>query len=80
MTWQPIETAPKDFTNILIWVDFIDAPGEGDTLQWQIEGGYMVVMWDEETNRWEPIIAALPEGSIITPSHWMPLPDPPSHA
>lgn len=64
MTWQPIETAPKDGTGILLYRRY-----EGkflhlvDVGEWQKEneGG---PRWAWRYSTWEP-------------THWMPLPDPP---
>ena len=62
MTWQPIETAPKDFTRI--WACRAGAPrvsGEiywstGKRPKWRDAGGNPLL--------WEP-------------THWMPIPEPP---
>lgn len=67
--WQPIETAPRDGTRVLVWVPkyaehFVAAlmtcPDDGDQ-QW------IVARFHE------------PKISVIAPSptHWMPLPEPP---
>ena len=59
--WQPIETAPKDETSLLLFL-----PGKGI-----IEGWYFSSP-KEIDDGWETII-----GSIGEPTHWMPLPEPP---
>ena len=60
--WQPIETAPKDGTNILATFWLWDNPKKGR--------GMEAVSWDGEA--WSS--DAYP---IYPPSHWMPLPSPP---
>ena len=64
--WQPIETAPRDGTRILVW------PAWGVTTKGTRAE---VVVWraGKRTSGWEG-----PFGRIIpvAPSHWM-LPDPP---
>lgn len=59
MTWQPIEAAPVDGTEILLW------EGEFET--------YAVGYFCEAEGRWQ----VFPGIGTITPSHWMPLPEPP---
>lgn len=75
MGWQPVETAPKDGTRVLMV-----------KLGFQVCIGYWLInhgLWattdpedypDEET--WE----AEQLGSRYYPTHWMPLPEPPSNA
>jgi hypothetical protein len=63
MTWRPIETAPKDGTQILgLWVSYLDGqlmqPSYG--VVWN-EGGSWLEAYDE----------------VSQPTHWMPLPEPP---
>ena len=80
MEWQPIETAPRDGTNILIlaqrhpedhetsvYVGFrgtIDGYGEDDVQGWCDWGAGM-----DDDGRWYVIDDA---------THWMPLPSPPA--
>lgn len=59
--WQPIETAPKDGTLILLY------PTNGDG---QISTGY----WWEHANCWGAGGGWFDDGEV---SHWMPLPEPP---
>ena len=75
MTWQPIETAPKDGTHVILWI-------EGSAIEGQ---------WDSQTRNdgtsygpgtWEVLI--LPSHGCgccsnenDPPTHWMPLPTPP---
>lgn len=76
--WQPIETAPKDGTEILLL--FTEPPfGAGDT---NIAVGFWsntTSVWDEET----PWFASEADSKPLTAfgakaTHWMPLPPPPA--
>jgi hypothetical protein len=60
--WRDIETAPKDGTEILVW-----------RKGW----GRHIARW---VNEWGDKYFRLASGRDILggPSHWMPLPDPPS--
>ena len=65
--WQPIETAPKDGRWILVW-----APDHNvEKVGWcnKPEGGY-----------WSPLLMDPFDSSPLyyKPTHWMPLPPPPS--
>jgi hypothetical protein len=68
--WQPIETAPRDGTSVLLFdgeihegfwdeVDFNEFSGT-PVMSWN----YGNLSWIDDTNFW--------------PTHWMPLPSPPS--
>jgi hypothetical protein len=61
-TWQPIETAPKDGTRILVFIDNGDDPiktgGERDT-----DKACWISSWSGEV--------------LYPPTHWMPLPPAP---
>lgn len=59
--WQPIDTAPKESGNILVFV-----PPRFITLGWHAEGdGWMDATCPEHA------------GPEIDPTHWLPLPEPP---
>lgn len=72
--WQPIETAPKDGTPILVY----GQPERHPNLQ----------SWFERPTRivaaWEPLDEAFCivggdwMGPFVAPTHWMPLPVPPA--
>lgn len=59
--WQPIETAPKDYTNILVWND-------GGAHR---DGWVSIAYWNDDG--W-----ISPFGGEYDPTHWQPLPEPPS--
>lgn len=68
--WQPIETAPKDNTDILLWNGRFVSVGRWNICEfytraqpyWATERGYMFgVQYDR----------------ACQPTHWMPLPEPP---
>ncbi len=67
MNWQPISTAPKDVP-LIVWAKFhgkesaFVAMFESHYGWWEVQG---VGGYEWETD-------------IEDPSHWMPLPDPPS--
>ncbi len=60
--WRPIETAPRDGTEVLA-----DTSGLGR----------VVVYWDDEESQWGTGLGYLDRGA---PTHWMPLPPPPTSA
>lgn len=65
MEWQPIETAPKDGRLILI--------AKEDATNWH---NVFVAYWDDETVEFK----FHREGYVRNPTHWMPLPPPPTGA
>jgi hypothetical protein len=74
MEWQNIETAPKDGVLILLYGTSIVAPGVFSLGEWHF---------------WEGPIADNDNGNTVGemngwtrgygPTHWMPLPAPPTH-
>lgn len=63
--WRPIDTAPKDGTKIL-----------ANTYK-----GAAVILWDSEEACWCFVSQAIPCYAFLkstAPTHWMPLPSPPS--
>ena len=65
--WQPIETAPKDGTPILVAENSRDYPF---IAYW----GYVGRFTSSEKMWIGHDFGAMPEGSV---NHWMPLPEPP---
>lgn len=86
-TWQPIETAPMDGTDVLVlfniasvWVAHI-AFYRGEA-EWQESGQYC---WDAPLEDWlgwwsytRGSVSQEKLDEYRTPTHWMPLPDPPA--
>ena len=84
MGWQPIETAPKDYTKIIVWYLNRNSKSRTVMARWLtdeqaaetdadgvgLEGGWYECIdnWDDYTE------VAIHEGE---PTHWMPLPAPP---
>ena len=61
--WQPIETAPKDdYQEILVFHN----------------GGITIARWYEENQEWVYQHELLSLDSVASPTHWMPLPEPPT--
>jgi hypothetical protein len=69
--WQPIATAPDDQFLIVV------GPGREVSVAWLAKqcfrgphwhAAWYAADWDDRC-----------ENSIVHPTHWMPLPDPPSH-
>lgn len=63
MSWQPIETAPKDGTDILVNAPQVDS---GVTIAF-FKDGYWRLTYD----------GARFGVHVSDPTHWMPLPEPP---
>jgi len=69
--WEPIETAPKDGSRIMVWIpDTLSQYGNVVTA-----AHAAFACWYPKESFWvaeDPLIA-----SVQTPTHWMPLPPPP---
>jgi len=63
--WQPIETAPKDGTNILVFENDNESDAEVMIANYYGGNGHWSISWDDR-------------GIEINPTHWMPLPKPPT--
>lgn len=84
MDWQPIETAPKDGTEILVYAPEIGVPllarfaAPCDFMTEQEGRRYDIL--DEDWDEADWFAADFIQGCRLTggaPTHWMPLPDPP---
>ena len=71
--WQPIESAPKDGTRIMLWEQYSDVPFVG----WWVPSAWTVSHEHvDAVGGWEgAIVVDRIEQKFIT--HWMPLPQPP---
>lgn len=89
MNWQPIETAPRDGTEILIYVDVATVPvvhiaWYRSKDEWENSGQYCCG-WDilQEWEGWwsytENSVSQSKLEDYKHPTHWMPLPNAPSH-
>ena len=71
MTWQPIETAPKDWKTVIdLWSDGARYPD----CRWNMA-------FEDEYHGWEQRYSETRDGwhdrRDLRPTHWMPLPEPP---
>lgn len=83
--WQPIETAPKDGTLILVAGPVIDSSDVAGYVPWKET--YVVLAWWEGScwlgcfgdyhDTGCPICGGWFEYPVVWPTHWMPLPEPP---
>lgn len=70
--WQPIETAPKDGTPIIIGCNYDRMGKQQVTLAWYERGLWTEgVYWDDDEEEF------LISQCEFRASHWMPLPAPP---
>jgi hypothetical protein len=67
MSWQPIETAPKDGSEIDLWISDPRYPD-----------GYRIPECAWMDGRWVSTLEDQRLESKQAPTHWMPLPEPPS--
>ena len=67
MTWQPIETAPEHYAEVLLW--------DGSTLGvgYRTEGAAWRLIYN--SHGWE--FGHECDYTTVFPTHWMPLPEPP---
>jgi hypothetical protein len=64
MNWEPIDSAPKDGRKLLAW------SAEADEVRF--------VYWDTDDEGEDGWCDDLGTVMLDTPTHWMPLPDPPA--
>jgi len=81
--WRPIETAPKDDTEILILFDSATVPIV--RLCWWSEARDLYVgdIVSEEVGWWSyqnSVTQEMIDTEILKPTHWMPLPEPPKES
>ncbi len=70
--WQPIETAPRDGSAIIIGCNYHRHGKSQVTLAWYVRGMWAEGMyWDDDEEEF------LVSQCEFRPSHWMPLPDAP---
>lgn len=69
--WRPISTAPKDGTEIDLWVVSRSGPFQWREPDCHFDNGW----WIQDDGRKRPI--AIGEDPKVTPTHWRPLPEPP---
>jgi hypothetical protein len=81
-TWQPIETAPKDGTDIIVGYDFATVWIVHAAFWRQVDDNLRALDWtDEDTGWWSYINGSVTQEQLDgprAPTHWMPLPDPPT--
>lgn len=72
MDWQPIETAPKDGTTVLLF-------SNKNGLNWNVVGYGFWEGGEDIISGWISFGFTEPAGNLglAAPSHWMPLPAPP---
>lgn len=72
MTWQPIETAPKDGTWVDLWCGERDGYPAGRFENMSFRGGeWRHPSFFSHSDSYGTPLAAMP-------THWMPLPEPPA--
>lgn len=74
MTWQPIETAPKDGTPILLY-----KPNEKRMGAYLLAGFWDVEWWACAGSKLV-YFSRLDQREYGHPTHWQPLPEPPEEA
>lgn len=68
MGWQPIETAPRDGTYVILFWPYITQDGFA-------AGGYWYDPQNGVAPRW---YSDMVNSGATPPTHWMPFPDPPT--
>ena len=73
--WQPIETAPRDGTIIDVWLGDADMR---DVEFYCTHGTRRSPGWWFSNGKFRPLGGLEPAMTVfVTPTHWMPLPNPP---
>lgn len=78
MTWQPIETAPKDGTEIILGIPLKWGKMSLDKKDDRVGTGFYnagAYWYDKKHFVWRNRVANI----TTSPTHWQPLPPPPKH-
>lgn len=73
MAWQPIETAPKNYSQILVWQPTSFDTMDGETKMASSPAGPYNAHWDTIDGAW-CLSGGTWLGPFLEPTHWMPLP------
>jgi hypothetical protein len=80
MGWQPIDSAPKDGTEILVYCP----AGQQAKSGWAFGPAIQSVKWDgsltHQNSMWWTLTGYHEADAWPEPTHWMPLPPPPEPA
>lgn len=80
MNWQPIETAPRDQTAILVHRNIWPGTYSGFSEECNGHNTYVAEWWGDSPahGKWVCYMDAVQDPECpIEPTHWMPLPTPP---
>ena len=69
--WQPLKTAPKDGSPVLLWARLGSHPPEGESF-FPIVG-----FWHRSVGRWKVAPEVLNAPEDLIPTYWAPSPKPP---
>lgn len=75
--WQPIESAPKDGTLVLVWLSDCD---DEDRAFYCLGETRVSAGWSWQQGKLRPAVGLMLPVVTVRPSHWMPIPDPPKDA
>ena len=80
--WQPIETAPKDGTGVLVHNNYAPGLASGKSESCDDINTVVAAWWanedDKENGEWMCYMDSPCEPECpFEPTHWMPLPEPP---
>lgn len=81
MKWQPIETAPRDGTPVLLWgVVAGEISGQTDKMEFAGEGEWVEDSQYNADEDWWLLSGGDYYSSWCKPTHWMPSPEPPNQS
>lgn len=77
MEWQPIETAPKDGTIVLLWGEWAGEINGQSGIDTMDIGSFIDGKSDYDGDDWWLLVTGDAYACWMRPTHWMPLPPPP---
>lgn len=80
MEWQPIETAPKDGTDVFIWEQYSQTPVVASYTNYTNRWGQTIGRWSACSEHYDVDGDACLKDRLCQYliTHWMPLPKPPA--